>query len=159
MHWSCWWLLDDGLVINPFSTCTQPSILVIVIKTKSTQKSVVSGGGKQEQVRLEKRPKAILKHYVSGWREMQDSDDGRIKILSNVGIYNLYTRFSQYLLRALHKNTYDLLYFFLGNVVCRCQNDMVPLGALQVSASHHSHNDKAIFQCSRLHKHRKRLTF
>ena len=91
MHWSCLWLLDDGLVINPFSTCTQPSILVIIIKTKSTRKSVVSGGGKQEQVRLEKRPKAILKHYVSGWREMLDSDDGRIKIPSNVGIYNLYS--------------------------------------------------------------------
>jgi len=31
------------------------------------------GGGKQEQVRLAKRPKAILKPYVSRWR--LDSDD------------------------------------------------------------------------------------
>jgi len=27
MRKSCLWLLDVGLVVNPFSACTQPSIL------------------------------------------------------------------------------------------------------------------------------------
>ena len=61
MHWSCLWLLVDGLVINPFSACTQPSILVLVIKTKSTRKSVVNGGGRQEQVRLANCFRAFVK--------------------------------------------------------------------------------------------------
>ena len=71
MHWSCLRVLEDGLMINPFSACTQPSILVRVIKTKSTRKGVVSGGGKQEQVRLTKRPKAITKSYISRWRGLR----------------------------------------------------------------------------------------
>ena len=74
MHWSCLWLLDDGLVINPFSACTQPSILVLVIKTKSTRKSVVNGGGRQEQVRLAKRPCQSLCKQVA--LKILYSDDG-----------------------------------------------------------------------------------
>ena len=55
-------------MINPFSACTQPSILVLVIKTKLTRKSVVNGGGRQEQVRLANCFRAFVKPYVSGWR-------------------------------------------------------------------------------------------
>lgn len=66
MHWSCLSLLVDGLVVNPFSTCTQPSILASEQLPGMTTASVEGCGSPEERSDLLKRPNAILSYISMG---------------------------------------------------------------------------------------------
>lgn len=66
MHWSCLWLLVDGLVVYPFSTCTQPSILASEQLPGMTTASVEGCGSPEERSDLVKRPNAILSYISMG---------------------------------------------------------------------------------------------
>jgi len=64
MRESCLWLLDVGLVVNPFSACTQPSILESERRRANDYAQAVWW----VEGSFTKRPKAIFGPYISRWR-------------------------------------------------------------------------------------------
>jgi hypothetical protein len=64
---SCLWLLDVGLVVNPFSVCTQPSILEPERRwEKMCTSSVVVGGKEVSRNALKQSFDSLHKQ----WREI-----------------------------------------------------------------------------------------